>query len=76
MRDKSELMNQEIPEAAWTKSSFSGAGSGGDCVEVAHVEGGRVLRDSTNPSGPKLYFTDAEWDAFTKGVQAGETGLL
>lgn len=75
-RDLSSLSAQEIPESAWTKSSFSGNGSGSDCVEVAPLQGGRALRHSQNPDGPKLFFTDSEWTAFTKGVQAGEAGLM
>ncbi|WP_329271893.1 DUF397 domain-containing protein [Streptomyces sp. NBC_01451] len=75
MPDNNELKNQTIPESAWVKSSFSGAGSGGDCVEVARLQRGRAVRDSKNPSGPKLFFTDAEWSAFTQGVQAQEPGL-
>ncbi|MFJ4686498.1 DUF397 domain-containing protein [Streptomyces sp. NPDC088789] len=76
MPDKNELSNQTIPEAAWVKSSFSGAGSGGDCVEVAKIQGGRALRDSKNPDGPKLFFTDGEWSSFILGVRAEEDGLV
>ncbi|MFG3616536.1 DUF397 domain-containing protein [Nocardia sp. NPDC047654] len=57
--------------AKWRKSSHSQ--SGGDCVEVAHLDGGMVgVRDSKNPSGPALVFTPGEWDAFTAGVNDGE----
>ncbi len=53
----------------WRKSSLSGTGN---CVEVA-VEGGRVLvRDSEDPTGPRLNFTAAQWDCFIAGVRAGE----
>ncbi|MGW1261215.1 DUF397 domain-containing protein [Streptomyces drozdowiczii] len=76
MRDKTELMNQTIPASAWNKSKRSGGGSGGDCVEVAKLQGGRAVRDSTNPDGPVLFFTDAEWTAFTGGVQDGDDNLL
>jgi hypothetical protein len=31
-----------------------------------------VMRDSKNPDGPVLYFTEAEWDAFIGGVKDGE----
>ncbi|MFD9815158.1 DUF397 domain-containing protein [Streptomyces sp. NPDC059080] len=76
MRDKTELKNQIVPESAWCKSSYSGGGSGSDCVEVAKREGGRFVRDSKDPKGPTLFFTDSEWAAFTKGVQDGEAGLM
>ncbi|MES4908227.1 MULTISPECIES: DUF397 domain-containing protein [unclassified Streptomyces] len=75
MRDKSELMAQDVPEDAWTKSSFSGGGSGGDCLEVAKLRGGVALRDSENP-GMRIYLTDAEYRAYTQGVQAREPGLV
>jgi hypothetical protein len=55
----------------WRRSSASG--SGGNCVEVAFVEGGDVLvRDSKAPQERVLSFTPAEWDAFLAGVRAGE----
>ena len=55
----------------WRTSTFSGQGN--TCVEVADLpDGGRALRDSKDPQSPVLTFTGAEWDAFVKGVQAGE----
>lgn len=63
-------------ELAWRKSTFSGGNDGGDCVEVA-VDGGTgetVLRDSKNPDGPWLRFTESEWRAFICGAAAGEFG--
>ncbi|MEU6584064.1 DUF397 domain-containing protein [Nocardia sp. NPDC046763] len=60
-------------EPKWFKSSFSG--SQGDCVEVAHLDGGMVgVRDSKNPTGPALVFGPGEWDAFTSGVVDGKFG--
>ncbi len=56
----------------WRKSSFSGNG-GGNCVEVASLEGGMTaIRDSKDRTGPVLIFTAAEWQAFLSGVHAGE----
>ena len=34
-----------------------------------------VMRDAADPDGEKLYFTQAEWDAFTAGVKDGEFDL-
>ncbi len=34
-----------------------------------------VMRNSADPDGPKLYFTEAEWDAFVLGVKDGEFDL-
>jgi hypothetical protein len=33
------------------------------------------VRDSKNPSGPALVFTQAEWDAFVGGAKDGEFDL-
>ena len=44
-------LNDELRDAAWVKAARSGS-SGGNCVEVAHLAGGRVgVRDSKNPTG-------------------------
>lgn len=64
--------NPNLTGAQWRKSSYSN-GNGGDCVEVADLDGGgRAVRDSKNPHGPALIFTAAEWTAFTAGVRASE----
>lgn len=63
----------DIPaDATWRTSSYTN-GSGGQCVEVAELDGGgRAVRDSKDPQGPALQFTSAEWTAFTAGVRDGE----
>lgn len=59
------------PQLAWRKSSFSGQGD--NCVEVADLpSGGRAVRDSKDPEGPHLEFTAPEWEAFRRGMRAGE----
>ncbi len=64
----------DLSNVGWRKSSFSGA-AGTNCVEVAEIGGGWVaVRDSKDPSGPALVFTPAEWEAFRKGMHAGEFG--
>lgn len=57
----------------WIRSVASGS-QGGNCVEVAFEEDGEgvLVRDSKNPTGWKLSFTNAEWDAFLDGVKKGE----
>ncbi|WP_433729030.1 DUF397 domain-containing protein [Nocardia sp. CA-129566] len=66
-------MGVDLSGAKWFKSSHSGGGQ--DCVEVAHLNAGKVaMRDSKNPTGPALVFTPGEWEAFTAGVQDGEFG--
>jgi len=62
-------MDDRAP-AVWRKSSRSS--DIGQCVEMADLNGHRVVRDSKNPAGPALMFTAAEWVAFTAGVRAGE----
>jgi hypothetical protein len=61
-----------LRNAAWMKSSHSGP-TGGNCVELAHLPGGRVaVRHSREPDGPALVFSPAEWDAFLAGAKDGE----
>jgi hypothetical protein len=60
--------------ATWIKSRRSGP-TGGNCVEVAFLEGGEIaMRNSRHPTGPALIFTSAEWDAFLGGAMDGEFG--
>ena len=56
----------------WRKAS--GSTGNGACVEVAPIEGGVAVRDSKNPDGPILQYTDAEWLVFLDGVKNGEFG--
>ena len=43
------------------------------CVAVAALpDGGVAVRDTTTADGPVLTFTAEEWDAFLRGVEAGE----
>jgi hypothetical protein len=55
---------------SWRKSSYSG--DQGNCVEVITASGGMAVRDSKDPDGPVLRFTDSEWRAFIAGVKDGE----
>lgn len=70
----------------WKKSSFSSdsgtcvevfrissfSGSGGSCVAVARGDEKTLVRNSNDPDGPVVAFTEAEWQAFIPGVKAGE----
>jgi hypothetical protein len=59
-------------EVEFRKSTFSNYDY---CVEVGFVENGvHLVRDSKHRGGPVLRFTESEWDAFVKGVKAGEFG--
>jgi hypothetical protein len=54
----------------WQKSSLS---SGGDnCVQARRAHGGVQVRNSKDPHGAILQFTEAEWTAFLGGVELGE----
>jgi hypothetical protein len=53
----------DLVGARWHKSSFSGNGSDGDCVQVA-LGGSAALRDSKNPTGPVLVLQADGWAAF------------
>jgi Domain of unknown function (DUF397) len=68
--------------SGWRKSPYSN--NGGNCVEVnvldrddvtaGHkADAGKlfVMRDSKDPAGPRLYFTESEWDAFARGMKDG-----
>lgn len=54
----------------WRKSSYSN-GAGGMCVEVAPMAGTTAVRDSKNPDGPILVFTDPHWRDFVARVGNG-----
>lgn len=61
--------------AVWVRSSRSF--SNGNCVEVAELPGGSVgVRNSRDPDGPVLKFTQAEWGAFLGGARLGEFDWL
>ncbi|WIM96597.1 DUF397 domain-containing protein [Actinoplanes oblitus] len=64
----------DLSQAQWFKSTRSGADSD-NCVEVAFVDDAIAVRDSKNPAGPALIFTQAEWDAFVGGAKDGEFDL-
>jgi Domain of unknown function (DUF397) len=54
----------------WRKSSYSGS-NGGDCVEAASDPSQLIaIRDSKDPSGPKLLLTPTEWGTFTASIKA------
>jgi hypothetical protein len=74
----------DAPEPArsrpvWRKSSYSN--NGGNCVEVADLPGTasraalRLVRDSKDPSGPRLILTRQQWQAFADRVKAGGFNL-
>jgi hypothetical protein len=57
-------------ELTWRKSSRSNA-SGGNCVEVAACAGRVLVRDSTNPSGPRLTIDPPSFRTFLTATRSG-----
>lgn len=53
----------------YKKSSFC---AGGGCIEVGRTENAVFIRDSKDHRLTPLKFSLEEWQAFTKGVKAGE----
>jgi hypothetical protein len=63
---------EESVDLRWRKASYSGNG-GGNCVEVAsNVRGLVAVRDSKDPDGPTLSFTEGAWSVFVQGIKQGE----
>jgi hypothetical protein len=58
----------------WKKSSYSFAN--GNCLEVTELPGGDIgVRDSKDPEGPVLRFTDEEWRWFIRDIRNGRIGI-
>ena len=63
-------METDLSNLHWFKSSASAAGN---CVEVAHLPGGRVaVRDSKERVKAPIRYTRQEWEAFLVGAKNGE----
>ncbi|MGV9790828.1 DUF397 domain-containing protein [Streptomyces sp. NPDC003435] len=64
-------MPADLIPGRWVKSRQSEAS--GMCVEAIPLpRGGVALRNSTDPNGPALVFTEDEMGAFLNGVKNGE----
>jgi len=60
---------EKIETTTWRRSAQCGTSA---CVEVAKVDDRYLIRDSKDAGGAVLSFTEAEWQAFTTGVAAGD----
>ncbi|WP_407651436.1 DUF397 domain-containing protein [Actinoplanes sandaracinus] len=71
MSEKTYAETFDAESAEWLRSGESG----GEYVEIARLpDGGAAMRNSTDPA-TILFFTRAEWEAFTGGVHDGEFDL-
>ena len=57
----------ETNRPPWRTSSYSNGQA--NCVEAAHVPGAVAVRDSKDPSGPRLAIAPATWQAFTRRIR-------
>lgn len=65
----------DLTGAVWNKSSRSSP-NGQNCVEVArNLPGIVAVRDSKNPDGPRMVFTQSTWHAFIEHAQEGRFDL-
>lgn len=63
--------NGACVQMGFRKSSYSA--DNGACVEVSTCAcHGVPIRDSKDPDGPVLVFTQGEWAAFLLGIKDGE----
>jgi hypothetical protein len=71
--DKQELRKVKFADKDFRKSSQTLMRR--VCVAVAFKGGAVAVRDSKDATKQTLVFNEAEWDAFVKGVKAGEFDL-
>jgi hypothetical protein len=64
----------QLDTLRWRTSSFSGNG-GGNCVDVADDGDKIYVRNSKNPAGAVVTFTQSEWTAFISGAKNREFDL-
>jgi len=62
------------PDQRWLRSRH-GRCETAACVEVSKSGETVRVRDSKDPAGPVLSFTEAEWKSFVAGVRAGDFEL-
>lgn len=63
-----------MDQLIWRKSPRSNPS--GNCVEIADLPGGgRAVRNSRDPEGPRLEYTAGEWGAFIESVRDGSLAV-
>jgi hypothetical protein len=69
------MPTSQIGYAVWLKSRRSNPS--GNCVEIAQLSDGAIaVRNSRYPEGPALIYTQAEIDAFIRGIKDGDFDCL
>ncbi|MFD7467471.1 DUF397 domain-containing protein [Streptomyces tendae] len=58
----------------WRKSTYSGDSS--NCLEIATTPTTVLVRDSKNPSGPRVALLPATWADFSSYAAEAHPGLL
>ncbi|MEU4769004.1 DUF397 domain-containing protein [Actinosynnema sp. NPDC023794] len=56
----------DLTGAVWRKSSRSGGGNEGNCVEVAFASPVVAVRDSKKPDAGRLAFSASAWQRFVR----------
>ncbi|MEU8799097.1 DUF397 domain-containing protein [Spirillospora sp. NPDC048819] len=59
----------------WRKSSHSQGGGQGECVEVSTKTPALLIRDSTDPEGPRLSVERGALAALVGHIKAGDLDL-
>lgn len=62
-----------LPRVQWRKSSHSASGE--QCVEIGYLDRRIFARDSKNPTGPTLAYTQTEWTKFLNAAQNNDLNL-
>jgi len=61
----------DLARTKWRKSSHSGH-DGGECVEVAPLNGMIAVRDSKNPAQPALSIRRSTWSTLISRIKNGQ----
>lgn len=63
------MIGANPPVARWRKSSYSGGGNEGNCVELARASHATALRDSKAPSSGALRLSPHAWSRFSQRLR-------
>jgi hypothetical protein len=63
------MSKTNVPAGLWRKASYSNGQ--GSCVEIGQAGPAVAVRDTKDPHGPALAFSQAGWREFTRRVKAG-----